>query len=237
MTVLVGLGAGVAGALLALLLHGVQHVAYGYVRGPFLAGVEAASPVRRVVVMGGAGVLAGAGWWALYRFGRPLVSIAAAVRSQGNRMPPLTTLCHALLQIVTVGLGSPLGREVAPREVAALVAGELTRRLGLSPRQCGTLIACAAGAGLAAVYDVPLGGAVFTLEVLLGSWALGAVLPAVATAVIATMVSWLVLPDEAVYQLPQLAVGTPLIVWSALVGPVVGVCAYGFSRLAAAAGE
>ncbi|WP_206344789.1 chloride channel protein [Streptomyces mesophilus] len=237
MTVLVGLAAGVAGALLALLLHGVQHVAYGYHEGSFLAGVEAAPPGRRVAVMAVAGVVAGVGWWALYRYGRPLVSIAEAVRSPDVRMPPLTTFCHALLQIVTVGLGSPLGREVAPREMASVLAGELTRRTGLSPRQCGVLTACAAGAGLAAVYDVPLGGAVFTLEVLLGSWALGAVLPAVATAVTATVVSWAVLPDEAVYRLPQLDIGAPLLVWSVLVGPVVGVCAYWFARLAADARE
>ena len=34
-------------------------------------------------------------------------------------MHPITTLLHATLQIITVGIGSPLGREVAPREASA----------------------------------------------------------------------------------------------------------------------
>jgi len=38
-------------------------------------------------------------------------------------------------------------------------------------------VACGGGAGLAAVYNVPLGGAIFTAEVLLGSFALPTVLP------------------------------------------------------------
>ena len=34
-------------------------------------------------------------------------------------MNPITTVLHATLQIITVAIGSPLGREVAPREASA----------------------------------------------------------------------------------------------------------------------
>jgi hypothetical protein len=50
-----------------------------------------------------------------YSVGSPLVSISTAV-SKGEQMPVLTTAAHDLLQVVTVALGSPLGREMAPRE-------------------------------------------------------------------------------------------------------------------------
>ncbi|MEV7415256.1 chloride channel protein [Streptomyces sp. NPDC089919] len=235
MTVVTGLVAGVCGAALALLLHAVQHLAYGYATGPFLTGVQGAPPARRVLVTALAGVVAGAGWWALYRFREPLVDVAAAVRAGGPRLPLLTTCWHALLQIVTVGLGSPLGRETAPRELAAVFAAESGRRAGLTPAQGRILIACAAGGGLAAVYDVPLGGALFTLEVLIGSWAAGVVVPAAAVAALATVVSWLVLPDEPVYVLPELTVGPSLVVWSVLAGPLLGGCGYAFARLCARA--
>jgi H+/Cl- antiporter ClcA len=43
-------------------------------------------------------------------------------------MPFLPTVIHSLLQIVTVGLGSPLGREVAPRELGAVVATWLAEK-------------------------------------------------------------------------------------------------------------
>ena len=236
-TVLVGLCAGLGGMLLALLLHSLQHIAFGYLNDSFTEGVTAAPWLRRILVVTGAGIIAGFGWWAVYRFGRPLVSIAAAVRAENPKMPMLTTVCHALLQIVTIALGSPLGREVAPREVGAVLAGWISTRAGLTSRQCQILVACGAGAGLAAVYNVPFGGAVFTLEVLLCSWSPQAVLPALLTSALATLVSWIGLPNQPQYQLPSLTVDDSLLVWALLVGPITGVIAHLFSQAVTAARE
>ena len=105
---LTGLTAGLGGMLLGMLLHAVQHLAYGYsldrIVGTetFLQGVEAASDVRRLAVLMLCGLVAGGGWWLVYRFGRPLVSVTQAVQDPAARMPARTTLAHALLQIVTV---------------------------------------------------------------------------------------------------------------------------------------
>ncbi|MFJ5549090.1 chloride channel protein [Streptomyces sp. NPDC093225] len=236
-TVVVGVLAGAAGTGLALLLHAVQHLAYGYTEGSFLSGVEAAAPARRVVAMAVGGIVAGTGWWALYRFGQPLVGVEEAVAARRPHMPALSTTWHALLQIVTVGLGSPLGRETAPRQLAALFATAVCRHPGLTVGQRRVLVASAAGGGLAAVYDVPLGGTVFTLEVLLGTWAVGALVPAAAVAALATVISWAALPDEPAFHLTRLTVGASLVVWSAVAGPLIGLCAHLFSRACARAGR
>ena len=79
---LTGLSAGLGGMLLGMLLHAVQHVAYGYsldhIVGPesFLQGVQAAGGPRRLAVLILCGLVAGGGWWLVYRFGRPLVSLS-----------------------------------------------------------------------------------------------------------------------------------------------------------------
>ncbi|MBK8175124.1 MAG: chloride channel protein [Rhodospirillales bacterium] len=239
-TVLTGTAAGVGGMSLALLLHVVQHLAYGYSLDAvisaesFLQGVSHASPLRRILVLTGCGALAGGGWWALYRYGRPLVSIRQAVQSPGQPMPLPETSVHALLQVVTVALGSPLGREVAPREIGAALGGWLSRRAGLTAEEGRILIACGAGAGLAAVYNVPLAGAFFVLEVLLGTFSLPAVLPALITSAIAARIAWIGLGDAVQYPVMPFATTGSLLVWSMLTGPVFGVAAYGFSRLATA---
>ncbi|WP_175699102.1 chloride channel protein [Burkholderia ambifaria] len=236
-TVLTGLGAGLGGMLLALLLHAIQHVAYGYslshVVGTqsFLAGVTLADPLRRLAVLVVCGLVAGGGWWALYRYGRPLVSIRRAVRAADPRMPFVSTTVHALLQIVTVALGSPLGREVAPREIGSLLAGQLAHRAGLTSADCRLMVACGAGAGLAAVYNVPLGGAVFVLEVLLGTFELRALVVAVVTSAIAAAVAWIGLGNEHQYTVPAFVLSTPLVAWSIVCGPLFGFAAYGFVRL------
>jgi H+/Cl- antiporter ClcA len=236
---LVGIAAGIGGMVLALFLHLIQHLAYGYSldavisNQSFLQGVTAAPPLRRVVVLAGCGLVAGGGWWAVYRFGRPLVSIKRAVEPGSPPMPILATTGHALLQIITVALGSPLGREVAPREIGAMLAGWLCRRAGLTGPETSVMIACGAGAGLAAVYNVPLAGAIFVLEVLLRTARLSAVIPAIATSCIATVVAWAGLGDAVQYTLPDYPISTSLVVWSILAGPIIGFAAHKYTEIAA----
>lgn len=240
-TVCVGIGAGVGGMCLGLLLHSLQHVAYGYSMHrllstqSFLQGVTASTPSRRVIVLLICGGVAGAGWWSLYRFGRPLVSISKALKSDDPRTPVVSTLVNAVLQIVTVALGSPLGREGAPREVGATLAGWLSQRIGLSAQESRIMVACGAGAGLAAVYNVPLSGTLFILEVLLGTFATAVAIPALLTSVIAATVAWIGLGNDAQYTVPQFELSDSLIAWSILIGPLFGFAAYGFSRLVDAA--
>jgi H+/Cl- antiporter ClcA len=74
------------------------------------------------------------------------------------------------LQVLLVGSGASLGREGAPRQLAAVFGDLGTSRLSLTARDREILLACAAGAGLGAVYSVPLGGAFFAARILLGSW-------------------------------------------------------------------
>nr|WP_242621805.1 chloride channel protein [Komagataeibacter xylinus] len=234
-----GFLSGVGGTVLSVLLHTVQHAAYGYGQpgGPhtFVQGVSAAAPWRRVAALCAAGVVAGVGWWALGRFGRPLVSIAAAVGKTGlgKPMPALSTTVHVLLQIVTVALGSPLGREVAPRELGAVLATGTGRVLGLAPDDRRIIIACGAGAGLSAVYNVPLGGALFILEVLLGTVGQRAVLCAVGTSAIGAFVPWAVLGNLHQYDIGPMAVTAPVVLWALCAGPVIGVGAQMAKRLMA----
>jgi H+/Cl- antiporter ClcA len=241
--VLTGITAGLSGTLLGLLLRFVQHLAYGYsldaVVSPesFLQGVTGAPPLRRLSALMACGAVAGIGWWAVYRFGQPLVSIKTAVGNDvpGPGMPVRTTIAHVLLQIVTVALGSPLGRETAPREMGAVLAIWLSSRAGLAAEETRILIACGAGAGLAAIYNVPLGGALFILEVLLGTFAPRALVPAVIASVVATMVAWIGLGDAPQFTIPDLVSSPSLIAWSIVAGPVFGVAAYGFRAVTRAA--
>lgn len=239
-TVVVGVIAGLGGMVLVLLLHVVQHVAYGYslhdLRGPesFFEGVRTSSPFRRVGVLAVCGVLAGGGWYCLYRYGRRLVSIEKAVDT-GERMPLLETTAHVLLQIVTVALGSPLGREIAPRELAATFASSFVRRARIGTDDAKLLIAAAAGAGLGAVYNAPLGGALFSLEVLLVTFRPRSVAVALGAAAIAAAVAWTGLGSAPTYHVQRLEATPGLVAWAIVVGPLVGVVAALWDRLTHAA--
>jgi H+/Cl- antiporter ClcA len=176
--VIVGILAGLAGIATTVVLRFVQHATYHYTFCALLAGVSASSPIRRVggPMIGAA--LAGLGWWILRR--RTEVPPLASTIARHDRVPRLTWSIDAMLQVLLVGSGASLGREGAPRQFAAalgdLGTGWLKR---LSPRDREILLACAAGAGLGAVYAVPLAGAMFSARILLNTWqprALGAAL-------------------------------------------------------------
>ncbi|WP_233588464.1 chloride channel protein [Legionella septentrionalis] len=235
-TLIIGVASGLCGAFLALLLRFIQHTSYGYApwqllsNESFLQGVCSSSPLRRIAVLCLCGVIAGIGWWLLYRYGRPLYSIKERLQ-KSIHFPVLETIIHALLQIITVALGSPLGRETAPRELAAVFADWYTSKTKLTAEETKIMIACSAGAGLAAVYNVPLGGALFVLEALLFTFRWPVLLPAFASSGIAVLISRLIIGDQPQYNLANYEVNTALIAWSIFIGPIIGAAAYWFMRM------
>lgn len=224
----VGLGAGGIGIAVDLALQSLEHLAFGYVNGSLLEGASGAPPLRRLAALLAAGILGAVGWWALRRWAKPVVSVEQA--SAGTSMPWFTAVANAALQIGIVGLGASIGREAAPRELGALLADKVARAAGLSRREVGVLVACGAGAGLAAVYNVPFGGALFAVEVLLAEVSFAVLLPALATSAIAASVARLVVPTDPMYALPPVGLTPQLVVWSILAGPVIGLGAAAFTN-------
>ena len=228
-TALVGLAGGVAGISVWLALQAIQFVAFGYPFGGHREAADAPSGLNRFLALTAAGVLTGVAWWAIRRWAKPVVSVTAAVG--GKRMPALATVGNAAVQILAVGLGASIGKEVAPREIGAWLSQLVTARAGLTARETRILVACGAAAGLAAVYDVPLGGALFAVEVLLGELTFATALPAFATSAIAAFTARLVIPDEVLYHVPAMHMSPSLLVWALVVGPLLGFAGVGFVKL------
>jgi H+/Cl- antiporter ClcA len=128
-------------------------------------------------------------------------------------------------------MGVSLGREGAPKQAGAVMANFFSDRARLSDEQRRLLVACGAGAGMGAAYGVPLGGALFSLEVMRGMLALRYVLPALFASVVATAVSWVALPDAPTYLIPAYSSSIACVVWALLVGPIAGVVSVGYVRV------
>jgi H+/Cl- antiporter ClcA len=230
-TVLTGIGTGLAAAALTGLLELAQALVWGG-DGRDILGVAAKAPVwKHLAALTGAGVLTGAGQWLLTRLsGANGIEINTAIWFQAGRLPKLRTLGSAALSVLIVGMGAALGREGAPKQAGAVIGDALCDRVRLTDDQRRLLVACGAGAGMAAAYGVPLGGALFALEVLRGALALRFVLPALVTSVVATAVSWAFLPDVPVYRIPQYHASIGSGVWAVLVGPVIGLVSVAYVR-------
>ncbi|BBX75331.1 chloride channel protein [Mycobacterium shinjukuense] len=232
--VIVGLLAGIAGLSTTVVLRFVEHLTYHYTFGSLLAGITGSGPVRRAVGPMVGAALAGLGWWILR--GRTEVPPLAGTIARRERIPRLPWSIDAALQVVLVGSGASLGREGAPRQFAAALADVGTRWCKrLSPADREILLACAAGAGLGAVYAVPLAGALFALRVLLNSWHLRAVGAALITSSLAVAVGSAITHDRPELDWPS-AESTYLLSAHALaLAPVAFGVGWVFDRIMAAA--
>jgi H+/Cl- antiporter ClcA len=231
--VITGVAAGVFGALTLLLLFTVQHLAFNYSSGPFEQAVKRSSDVRRLTVLLIAGAFGGSAWYLLRRYTKGEKSeVDDSIWRGDARLSFRRCLGTGIIADIVTALGASLGREQAPKLMGAASGSVVSGWLGLTSGQRKVLVACGAGAGLAAVYNVPLGGALFTIEVMLGSTVLPAVLPALACSFIATLTAWAYLPTHATYvDVAAYHFSGTIMVCAILMGPVVGVLASGYIRL------
>jgi H+/Cl- antiporter ClcA len=231
--VLTGVAAGLLGDVMMLLLFSVQHLAFNYSSGPLEPAVERASDARRLTSLLVAGAVGGLAWYLLRRYNKGERSeVDDAIWRGDARLSFRRCLGTGVISEIVIGMGASIGREQAPKLLGAASGSVLSRWLRLTQGQRKLLVACGAGAGLAAVYNVPLGGALFTIEVLVGSAVLPAVLPALACTFVATTTAWIYLPSHATYPgIPAYHLSATLMVWAVLAGPVVGLLASGYIRL------
>jgi CIC family chloride channel protein len=231
--VVTGAGTGLAAAALMHLLYVVQHTLWPGAGMDLLDAAARADWTRHLAILLGAGVLTSVGRLLLGRLPGTSIDVTSAIWLHAGRLPALRSLGSAVLSVVVVGMGVSLGRESAPKQAGAVIANAASDRGRLSDDARRLLVACGAGAGLAAAYGVPLGGALFALEVLRGELALRFVLPALLTSLIATGVAWLFLPDVPTYAIPIYAGSLGSAVWVLLAGPVAGLVAVLYVRAVA----
>ena len=133
-TLLTGVIAGHVGLACKHILHWIQALAWDMHSGTLLEAASAASPTRRVVVLTLGGLIGALSWFLIFRRNKTITSVSAAV--DGTPMPPLRASWHALTQIVIVSLGASVGREVAPREMAAAFSAAVADNTEIGRASC-----------------------------------------------------------------------------------------------------
>lgn len=216
--------AGLVGAGCSHLLHLIEGLVFGDASGTLLHAISSVPWWHRICALGAAGLVGGISWYLYARAGGKPISLPKAVN--GQKMPILLTFWHSINQIIIVGMGASIGREVAPREISASLGGKIADFLDLPPEQRRIIVGCAAGAGLAAVYSLPLSGAVFALEILLIEVTASTVWPALIISGGAVLVAHGWVRSDPFYTLPEAAQLLPtasLTLWAVIIGPLLGI--------------
>ena len=204
-TITLGIGTGLVGIACHYLLEGVQWLAYGQDGSDLIQQFKQAGGLRRFLVLSVTGILA-AGFWYVLQKHYKILSIRKQIDLVGNTDPvPLAHLLHAVMQIVIVGAGASVGKEAAPREVGALIAGRLGKILSLTIKERRVLIACGAGAGLAAVYQVPFASSLFVFETLGLGYSWQNILLVLASTYLANWIVQPIVGHAVLYHLPPVS--------------------------------
>ena len=231
-TLSLGIGTGLVGIACHYLLESVHWLAFGQTSSDLLQQFQEAGGLRRFLVLCVTGVLA-AGFWYVLQRRHKILSIRQQIILAGDREPALLAhLFHAGMQVAIVGAGASVGKEGAPREVGALLAGRLSKGFSLTLKERKVLVACGAGAGLAAVYQVPFASSLFVFETLGLSYRWKNVLLVLSSTYLATWVSQPIVGHGAIYHMSLVHWSTSSFLQAVLVALLVTPLALAFRFLA-----
>ena len=201
--ILLGIVSGLSGIFLHHLLEIVESLAFGHSEhqtGFLTDGVSSSQIGLSLIIVGISSSLV----WYFLQKGSKIYSIKAQMKDETSqyKLHFLRQLFHSICQIIAVGGGAPIGKEAAPREIGTLFAGPIGKICILSMKDRIFLLACGAGAGLAAVYQVPLTSVFFVFETLGIALSIKRFILVGLTTYVSTYIAGWVISDQALYQIP-----------------------------------
>lgn len=115
--------------------------------------------------------------------GHGVPQILESLALRGGKIRPRVAFFGILAPAITIGAGGSVGRE-GPIALIGGAFGSVTGQiLRLPDKYTSLLLACGSAAGIAATFNAPIAGGFFGLEVILGTYALGAATPVFLSAV------------------------------------------------------
>jgi len=94
----------------------------------------------------------------------------AAVAVKGGKIRSRIVLVKSLASALTIGSGGSAGAEGPIVQIGAGFGSTIAQVFHLSEERMKTLVCCGAAAGIATVFNAPIAGVFFALEVISGQF-------------------------------------------------------------------
>lgn len=183
---------------------------------------------RLVVIPAFGGLAAGlALYLGLRLLGNPgLSNLLEVIVAGDGRLSLRAAVVNAISSLLSISTGASIGREGLIIQMTAALSSKFGQLAKWPPYRLRLLVACGAAAGLAAGWNVPVAGAVFAAQIVLGNFSMTMFAPLVFASVIATIIArhgsmvhgWVRVPDFDFTSLSQLPWFLPLGIASGLCG-------------------
>jgi CIC family chloride channel protein len=166
------------------------------------------------------------------RPGHGLASVIKAVAQNDGVIEKKLWFHKSVTSVLSIGTGGGGGREAPIVQVGAAIGSTVAQLLRFSATRTRTLLGCGAAAGLAAVFNAPIGGVMFAIEVLLGDFSVKTFSPIVVAAVIGTVLSRSYLGASATFKVPEYSlVSNTELIFYCILGILAGLSAVMFIKI------
>jgi CIC family chloride channel protein len=127
--------------------------------------------------------------WAREARGHGVPEVMIAVAENGGRIRPQVSVVKALASAICIATGGSVGREGPIVQIGSALASSLGQRVRMPQDRLRILVACGAGAGIAATFNAPITGIFFGVEIILREFSVEAIFAVMLSAVAADLVA------------------------------------------------
>ena len=157
--------------------------------------------------------------------------VIKSVALRGGFIPLRTTLFHVIAPIICISTGGTVGPEGPAAQLGGGIGSKLSSLLRISEERVRIFTAAGAGAAIAAVFNAPLGGVFFALEIiLLNDFHAPTFSALILATVSASAVSRLLLGNESVFHFHIEMLNYSYLYLYAVLGLFAGIISFLFIR-------
>jgi CIC family chloride channel protein len=155
-----------------------------------------------------------------------------AVLVSRSKIEPRVAILKPLSAAIAIGTGGPFGAE-GPIIQTGGALGSLTGQIfHITAAERKVLLACGAGAGMAATFNTPIAGVIIAIELLLFEFKARSFIPLVIASTLATSIHFVLMGPGPMFAVGQTNFGIPYALpWYLALGLLCGFAAVGFTRL------
>jgi len=121
--------------------------------------------------------------------GHGVPEVIYSVSRYGGLIRLRSTFSRLISSCLTIGSGGSAGPEAPVVMSGSAIGSNIARFFSLNDRQRVTLVGCGAAGAISSIFNAPIAGIVFTVEVILGEWTALNIIPIAIAAVAGTEIS------------------------------------------------
>ncbi len=141
--------------------------------------------------------------------GHGIPSVMDAIVTKGGLIRKRVTVLTSINSGMTIGSGGSAGKEGPIVQIGAAIGSTIGQLFHVSQQRMRVLVGCGTAAGLAAVFNAPIAGVLFTVEIILVDFSLSVLTPIVISSVIATAISHYLVGSTPLFAIPAYSLHSP----------------------------